>query len=129
MILSGLSEAERRAYLLADNKLVENAGWDRAGLAVELKELAPLLASAGLDISLTGFQPAEIDTLMGPAQRDQATSRIGDLWELGPRRLLCGNARSATHLRRLMGVESAALVIADPPTQLADQARSGPRQR
>ncbi|MGA8155879.1 MAG: ParB/Srx family N-terminal domain-containing protein [Rhodoplanes sp.] len=97
VILSGLSEAERRAYLLADNKLVENAGWDRAGLAVELKELAPLLASAGLDISLTGFQPAEIDTLMGdlidperdpadevPPPRDQATSRIGDLWGARP---------------------------------------------
>ncbi len=65
VVLSGLSDAERRAYLLADNKLVENAGWNRAALALELKELAPLLSDAGLDISLTAFQPAEIDFLLG----------------------------------------------------------------
>jgi hypothetical protein len=60
MVLSGLSDAERRAYVLADNKLVENAGWDRSALALELKELGPLLAHAGLDIELTGFEPAEL---------------------------------------------------------------------
>jgi ParB-like chromosome segregation protein Spo0J len=65
MVLSGLSDAERRAYVLADNKLVENAGWDRSALALELKELGPLLAHAGLDIELTGFEPAEIDALLG----------------------------------------------------------------
>ena len=63
--LTGLSEVERRAYLLADNKLADQAGWDRSALAVELTELAPLLIEAGLDIDLTGFEPAEIDLLMG----------------------------------------------------------------
>jgi ParB-like chromosome segregation protein Spo0J len=61
VVLSGLTEAERRAYILADNKLVENAGWDHNVLGLELKELASLLAEAGLDIQLTGFEPAEID--------------------------------------------------------------------
>ena len=65
VVLSGLTDAQKRAYLLADNKLAEKAGWDRATLAVELTSLTPLLVEAGLDISLTGFEAAEIDSLMG----------------------------------------------------------------
>ena len=65
IVVAGLSDAERRAYLLADNKLVENAGWDRAALAIELGELAPLLTEGDLNIEMTGFEPAEIDALMG----------------------------------------------------------------
>ena len=57
LVVSGLSEAQKRAYLLADNKLAEKAGWDRAILAVELNSLAPLLEEIGLEISLTGFEP------------------------------------------------------------------------
>jgi hypothetical protein len=63
VVLFGLSATERRAYLLADNKLIEKAGCDRAAVALELEELAPLLANAGLDIHLTG--PAGIDVPMG----------------------------------------------------------------
>ena len=131
VVLSGLSEAERRAYLLADNKLVENAAWNRAALALELKELAPLLSAAGLDIGLTAFQPAEIDFLLGdlvdpeldpaddvPPREKKAITRIGDLWELGPHRLLCGDALSAANLRHLMGTEAAAMLITDPPFNL-----------
>ena len=65
LVVSGLSDAQKRALVLADNKLAEKAGWDKATLAVELSSLAPLLAEAGLDIELTGFEPAEIDTLYG----------------------------------------------------------------
>src|SRR5215211_1567286 len=61
VVLHDLSDAERRAYMLADNKLAEDSGFDRSALAIELSELAPLLADAGLDIEITGFQPAEID--------------------------------------------------------------------
>src|SRR4029079_10105249 len=57
IIVSGLSEAERRAYLLADNKLAEKAGWNREALAIELAQLTPLLEEAGLSIELTGFEP------------------------------------------------------------------------
>ena len=60
----GLSEAKKRALLLADNKIAENAGWDRKRLAVELPELAELLIDEQLDISITGFEPAEIDQLI-----------------------------------------------------------------
>ena len=106
LVVSGLSEAQKRAYLLADNKLAEKAGWNKATLAVELSELAPLLIEAGLDISLTGFEPAEIDTLLGdlvdpepdpadepPLLAKEPISRAGDLWQLGSHRLLCGDAR------------------------------------
>ena len=65
IVLSGLSEVEKRAYVLADNKLAEKAGYDRASLAIELSTLAPLHGEAGIDISLTGFEPAEIDALLG----------------------------------------------------------------
>ena len=128
LVVSGLSEAQKRAYLLADNKLAEKAGWDRAILAVELNSLAPLLEEIGLEISLTGFEPSEIDSLMGdlvdpevdpadepPPLAAKPVSRAGDLWLLGPHRLLCGDAREAPHFRRLMGGDLAAMVFADPP--------------
>jgi ParB-like chromosome segregation protein Spo0J len=126
--LHGLGEAERRAYLLADNKLAEMAGWDRSALALELSELAPLLAEAGLDVEITGFNPAEIDLLLGdivdnegdpadtpPPSAHEAVSQRGDLWRLGRHRLLCGDAREAADLERLMRRERAAVVITDPP--------------
>ena len=65
IVISGLSETAKRALALADNKIPENAGWDRHILAVELSELAPLLSQADLEIELTGFEAAEIDALMG----------------------------------------------------------------
>ena len=128
VLVCRLSEVERRAYLLADNKLAETAGWDRATLAVELNQLAPLLLEAGLDIALTGFEPFEIDTLMGdlidpesdPADEPTAVttepvSCAGDLWLLGPHRLLCGDARKGSQFRRLMGEDIAGMVFTDPP--------------
>src|SRR5436190_6790209 len=61
--VTGLSEAKRRALALADNRIAESAGWDRQRLAVELPELAEILTVEGLDISITGFSPVEIDQL------------------------------------------------------------------
>jgi ParB-like chromosome segregation protein Spo0J len=128
VVVSGLSDAERRAYLLADNRLTEKAGWDRAALAIELRQLAPLLAEAGLDTELTGFETPEIDTLMGdlvdPEQdpsdepseiAKEPASRRGDLWLLDSNRLLCGNAKDKADLRKLMGREHATMVFTDPP--------------
>jgi ParB-like chromosome segregation protein Spo0J len=98
-ILFGRSDAERCAYLLAGNKLVENASSDRAALALELKELPAMLGDPGLDSRLTGFEPAEdaligdlIDPEVDPAQelRDidkRPISRKGDLWLLARHRL------------------------------------------
>jgi len=68
--LSHLSEADKRAYILADNKLAENAGWDREILAVELPELADILVVEGLDLSITGFSAIEIDQLAVDFEQD-----------------------------------------------------------
>jgi ParB-like chromosome segregation protein Spo0J len=101
--LSHLSEADKRAYVLADNKLAEKAGWDRELLAIELQGLIEL----DVDIELTGFEMAEIDLILEEAREasgatsgpeDQApepspgsaVSQIGDLWLLGAHRLLAG---------------------------------------
>lgn len=128
--LRGLSEAKKRALLLADNKIAENAGWDRERLAIELPELAELLIEESLDISITGFEPVEIDTLLSdfeesaadPADDIQAdwlslapVSQPGDVWQLGPHRLLCGDARDTVNLDRLLGDEQAAMAFLDPP--------------
>jgi hypothetical protein len=128
--LRGLSEAKRRALAIADNKIAENAGWDRELLALELPELAEILLEDGPDISITGFAPVEIDQITTDFEEDSSdpadtidpnwttaapVSESGDLWELGGHRLLCGDARNADHLTRLMGETRAAMAFLDPP--------------
>jgi ParB-like chromosome segregation protein Spo0J len=128
VILSGLSDAERRAYCLADNKLTELAGYDRQALAIELRELTPLLEEAGLSIELTGFEAAEIDSIMGdlldpeqdpddqvPEIAKTAVSRRDDLWLLGQHRLHYGDATDAAGVHKLMRSKCAAMGFTDPP--------------
>ncbi len=125
---SGLTEAQKRAYVLADNRLAEKAGWDRALLIGELGDLAVLLPPMDLDVTLTGFEPPEIDALfadLGPARPDPADAllpspgpagtRPGDLWCLGRHRLLCGDARAGADVDRLMAGQLARVVFTDPP--------------
>ena len=103
--VSGLSEAEKRALALADNKIAENAGWNRIDLAAELGELAELLPECNLDLWITGFDPSEIDGLLGdlgdreadpadeiPQLSRDPVSRLGDSWLLDGHRLYCGDA-------------------------------------
>jgi DNA modification methylase len=131
IVLSGLNDAEKRALALADNQIATKAGWNRQLLAEELGELATLLPECNLDLEITGFETAEIDSLLGelvdpefdpadevPPPPKTAISKIGDLWELGPHKLLCGDAKSTADVRRLMGAESATMVITDPPYNL-----------
>jgi DNA modification methylase len=133
VVISGLSEAQKRALQLADNKIAENAGWDRAGLAVEIPELAQVLSIEGLDISITGFEPVEIERLAVDFEdevndpEDETESRWsagppvtlpGDLWQLGSHRLLCGDARREKHLHALMGSAQADAAFLDPPYNL-----------
>jgi DNA modification methylase len=126
--ISGLDETRKRALALALNKIPANSGWNRDMLALELRELESLLPDYGLDLGITGFEPAEIETLMGdliepeqnphdevPEIAQEAVSRRADLWELGQHRLLCGDARDESNVRKLMGRERAAMVFADPP--------------
>lgn len=125
--LSHLSTAERRAYILADNKLALNAGWDTELLAIELQGLIDL----EFDVSLTGFSLAEIDLTLDQAQEaavaksgpadlipdlpDTAISRSGDLWILGRHKLLCGDARNGSDIALLMDGRCTDLVFTDPP--------------
>ena len=120
--LGHLSEAQKRAYILADNKLAEQAGWDRELLALELGELAEL----GTDLGALGFEAGELDALFGnalPDPREEETpeppavpvSRPGDLWLLGNHRLLCGSATEAADVARLLGPVRPHLMATDPP--------------
>ena len=126
--VTGLSETKRRALALADNKIAENAGWDRERLAIELPELSELLVLDGLDISVTGFAAVEIDQLavdfdedaredkLDPAWADaEVVTKAGDLWQLGSHRLLCGDARTNDDLARLMDGSRASMAFLDPP--------------
>lgn len=129
IVVSGLSDAEKRALALADNKIAANAGWDRSTLAAELGELATLLPEISLDLSITGFDAAEVDALAAdlsdperePAEEIPAVSKgnpvtqAGDLWKLGEHRLLCGDACAKGDLQTLVGNDRPSMVFADPP--------------
>ncbi|MAQ83679.1 MAG: DNA methylase [Maritimibacter sp.] len=120
--LTHLTEAQKRAYILADNRLAEQAGWDRDLLSLELGELSEL----GVDLGDLGFDGAELDALLnhgGPDPREEETpeppahpvSRLGDLWQLGPHRLLCGDATDAAAVSRLLDGVTPHLMVTDPP--------------
>ncbi|MDX8354523.1 DNA methyltransferase [Cognatiyoonia sp. IB215182] len=126
LALSHLTEAERRAYVIADNKLAENAGWDAEILSIELQALNEI----DFDLALTGFSLGEIEVVLdgaGQAQPDPALNKVdepapgpavtrrGDLWHLGAHRLLCGDASAASEMAQLMGEDRAALIFTDPP--------------
>jgi DNA modification methylase len=128
--LSHLDTAQRRAYVIADNKLALNAGWDRDLLAIELQALVDL----NFEVEITGFSIAEVDLLFDevkgsspdaehaadddiPPATDiaSATSCRGDLWLMGRHRLLCGDSREASTFARLLDGEQADLIFTDPP--------------
>lgn len=131
LALSHLSEAERRAYVLADNKLAQNAGWDKEILAIELQGLIDM----DFEVELTGFSLTEIDLVLDaasdadpdgvctpedevPVLGDTAVSQAGDLWQLGRHRLLCGDARSHDDVVLLLDGSKAKMVFTDPPYNL-----------
>ena len=130
--LSHLSEADKRAYVLADNKLAEKAGWDKELLAIELQGLIEL----EVDIELTGFEMAEIDLILEEAREASdaasgpedtppepspgpAVTQTGDLWLLGSHRLLCGDARDQAAYDHLLAGAKAEFVFTDPPYNVA----------
>ena len=124
VVVSHLTAAEKRAYVLADNRLAELGGWDKRILAAELKELRTL--DLDFDLTLTGFAEVEIDAIVfgveagapeerPPARASAPVSRIGDLWRLGRHRILCADATQASSYARLTGEERARAVFTDPP--------------
>lgn len=121
-----LTEAQKRAYIIADNKLSLNAGWDEDLLAVEISDLK----GEAFDISLLGFDDGELEKLFrneteANVKEDDfdidaelekpAMTREGDLWTIGRHRLLCGDTTIAENLDRLMKGEKANLTVTDPP--------------
>jgi 16S rRNA G966 N2-methylase RsmD len=125
--LEHMTTAQKRAYVLADNKLALNAGWDEGLLAEELEAI--LGEDAGFDVSITGFSLAEVDNLIAgkaveedgdPADDilpEEAPSRCspGDIWQLGPHRLICGDALDPAVVDLLMDGDKARMVFTDPP--------------
>ncbi len=123
-----LSDAQKRAFVLADNRIAQGAGWDRQALAAELGELAVLLPELELDLTITGFEPPELDALFadhGPATTDPVDevpvrsgpgcTRPCDLWCLGPHRVFCGDAQCGDDVDMLMGGRRARVIFTDPP--------------
>lgn len=125
--LAHLSEAERRAYVIADNRLAELAGWDRDILAIELQALSEM--DLDFDLEITGYETAELDLLLDGPAADQtdpdddiagmktgpAVTRPGDIWLLGKHRLICGDARHTDTFTALMESDRAKAVFTDPP--------------
>jgi DNA modification methylase len=125
--LATMTQAEKRAYIIADNKLALNAGWDEDLLAAELQSLAAL--DLDFDVSLTGFSLAEVDNLVDGLRPEEpsdpaddsiadnvpARCQTGDIWQLGPHRLICGDARDPVTVSALMNGELAQMVFTDPP--------------
>jgi DNA modification methylase len=126
--LSHLSDADKRAYVIADNRLAELAGWDKEILAIELQGLIDL----NFEVELTGFDVGTIDIILDDADdaRDKSTgpedeipdtgstpavTQTGDLWQLGQHRLLCGDACDDVAYQKLLDGDKAEIVFTDPP--------------
>ena len=130
MVARGWTEAQRRAYVIADNQLTIAGDWDTEALKVEVRELDAL----GVDVGLFAFDAGELDALLGRdvvaaqqlADADEVAPvdeldldglgvKAGDVWQLGPHRVLCGDSTDVEQVARLLGGELADLVHADPP--------------
>ena len=130
--LAHLSAAQKRAYVIADNRLTLDAGWDEEMLALELAELS----EAGYELALTGFEDAELQDLLASTEESESgaqddepsddaddvpeapatpVSRAGDVWAIGAHRLICGDAADAEVVAVLMAGEQAALCFTSPP--------------
>jgi site-specific DNA-methyltransferase (adenine-specific) len=133
MTATGWSEAKRRAYIIADNRLALNAGWDNELLALEFGELRDL----DFDLSLTGFEEAEIDALFPaevtegltdedavPEAPEQPVTVEGDVWLLGRHRLMCGDSTSIKHLERLCDGQLVDMWLTDPPYNVAYEGKT-----
>ena len=126
VVLDHLSETQRRAYVIADNKLAMNAGWDEAVLAQELRDLE----GEGLNLALVGFSDADLEALLAcdaePEQADAAEEQVpeppstpvtqaGDVWLIGKLRLICGDCRDRAVVETLLAGARVAVAITSPP--------------
>ena len=131
-----LTEAQKKAYILADNRMALDAGWDEELLSVEMQELQEL----GFDLSMTGFDEKELTDLLGvdadgvakeddfdlsAALEKAAFVQRGDIWTVGRHKLMCGDATSAEDVSALMGDTKANLILTDPPYGVSFKSASG----
>lgn len=129
-----LTEAQKKAYILADNRLAMNAGWDEEMLAVEIADLQ----GADFDVSLLGFDDKELNSLLDgdtDAQEDDfdvdaeldkpCFSQFGDVWHLGKHRVICGDSTMPKTYRLLLGDTKVNLVCTDPPYMVNLESTSG----
>jgi hypothetical protein len=141
--LESLTEEQIRAYVIADNRLAEKAGWDKSILAIEFQRL--LTIDGDLDVTITGFEIPEIDLILEEAsgkQRDeddvfnvdetnQAVTQRGDLWQLGKHRILCSSSLEDASFKTLMAGRRAELVFVVPYNVAIDRhaSKTAPRHR
>lgn len=122
-----LSDEQKRLFVIADNRLAELAEWDTELLELEIKELEATVVEC--DLEITGFDTADLDRMLGESSRQKDVAdrvpeperdhppltQLGDLWLLGPHKLLCADACEAASYERLLGEERAEMVFVDPP--------------
>lgn len=137
IVLSGMTEAKKRAYVIADNKLALNAGWDDEMLRLEFEDLKAM----DFDLDLTGFSQEEIDKLMpkhveGLTDEDAVPDApvapvtvLGDVWILGDHRLMCGDSTSIDAVEKLMDGQKADMVFTDPPYNIDYQGVKDKREK
>lgn len=140
VVLDHLTPIQRRALVIADNRIAENSGWDDAMLRTELESLQ----ADGFDLDLTGFDPDALAELLAGEETDQAgevddddvpeeavvvVSRPGDVWVLGEHRVLCGDATDSQSYVRLLSGERADMVFIDPPYNVDYANSAKDRQR
>ena len=130
-----LTEAQKKAYIIADNRMAMDAGWDEELLRVEIEALQ----AADFDPLLTGFEASELADLFGEEEEKVKDDEFdltaalekasfverGDLWTVGRHRLLCGDATSAEDIDRLMGGKKANLIVTDPPYGVSFKSSDG----
>jgi DNA modification methylase len=122
--LADLTETQKKAYIIADNRLALNAGWDNELLTIELNDLL----ADGFALELLGFDPKELDALLEPEVvegltdedavpdvPDEPTTKLGDIYQLGNHRLMCGDSTSIDAVDKLMDGQKADMVFTDPP--------------
>jgi DNA modification methylase len=125
---SDMTPSQKKAYIIADNKLAMNAGWDNAMLTIELKDLE----DEGFDLALLGFDDKELNALLEPEVFEGLTdedavpetpiepkTKVGDIYILGNHRLMCGDSTSIDAVEKMMDGDKASLVVTDPPWNVA----------
>ena len=133
--LADLTETQKKAYIIADNRLALNAGWDNELLTIELNDLL----ADGFALELLGFDPKELDALLEPEVvegltdedaipdvPDEPTTKLGDIYQLGNHRLMCGDSTSIDAVDELMDGQKADMVFTDPPYRM--EAEGGSNQ-